>query len=146
MRRREIPEVTVTSNLTPSNTSQDLYKLQKFAAPHLDGDPQKYKTWWEYFRSAVHENETLEDRHRIIQLISSAKGEAKEFLRGYEATAENYSKALAAVQARFGDETKLAQCYLMDLNELPNLGEKATLIKSKPSSWVYVLPVLMTKT
>ena len=114
------PQVVV-STAVPGSTLNDPFELRKCPPPVFTGNVREYMQWWEHFESAVHHNKTLENKYRIIHLLASVKGEAKEFLRGYQATGENYQKALDALKARFGDKTKLAQSFFSDLAALPDL-------------------------
>ena len=70
----------------------------------------------------MHRNSQLEDKHRIIHLLAGMRAEAKEFMKGFQAIGDNYEGALKTIKDRFGDPTKLAQCYYSDLSNLPDLG------------------------
>lgn len=98
-----------------------LFKLADHKVAPFSGVIREFPQWKEHYDAAVHNNPNLEDGHRMVHLLGAVKGEARDFLRGYPATAAYYQTAYSAFCARFGDPTKLAQTYYADLAALPDL-------------------------
>ena len=91
------PHDPSSSSVAPHVVVNDLFKLRKCAPPTFSGEPRDFPRWKEHFDSAVHNNPNLENKHRIIHLLAGMRGEAKVFMRGFQAIGDNYERALKAV-------------------------------------------------
>ena len=93
------------SQLTEShkNCSRVNYlRLPKFTLPEFSGDILEWISWWDQFKTCIHENDALGDRERFNYLRMYLKGSAKRAIEYIEVSSDNYNKAIEALKKRYG--------------------------------------------
>ncbi|KAL7079158.1 hypothetical protein ACQ4LE_001536 [Meloidogyne hapla] len=77
---------------TPNIHSQ--VRLPKNSLPEFYGDLNLWPSFWDNYRSAIHENAHLTDIDKFNYLNGCVKGEAKKLIQNYFITEANYNLAL----------------------------------------------------
>jgi hypothetical protein len=77
-------------------------RLPKFSLPEFDGNILQWVSWWDEFKTCIHENGTLGDREKFNYLRMYVKGTAKRAIEFIEVSSENYPKAIEALTKRYG--------------------------------------------
>ncbi|GFU23986.1 uncharacterized protein NPIL_256531 [Nephila pilipes] len=82
----------------------------------LHGDARDYLTFWSQFRKILEDFSIAnEDKFHYLLHAIVPKSKAARVLDSFPATADNYPKAVAQLQERFGREDLLVQIYVRDL-------------------------------
>ncbi|GFT71731.1 DUF1758 domain-containing protein [Trichonephila clavipes] len=91
-----------------------LEKCQR--AEKFDGNVKEYLTFWGQFKK-IHEDESLPNDDKFQYLLQAvvSNSKAARVVESFLATAENYPKAIAQLQERFGRKDLLVQIYVRDL-------------------------------
>ncbi len=83
-------------------------KLPKVELPSFDGDPCKFKSFWELYSSAI-ESQNLSNVEKFVYLSGLLKGEARDAIDGIEKTNATYPEALQVLIRRFGNDRVIKQ-------------------------------------
>ena len=86
-------DVKPSSSAVPvsdSARSTKLGKLPKVNIPTFDGDPLKFKTFWDTFECVVHNESSIDDLIQFTYLRDTLERRAKLALDGLTLTKENY--------------------------------------------------------
>lgn len=76
-------------------------KLPSLRIPSFDGDPTKWKSYWQQF-ATIHNSKKLDDQLRMQYLLKSlTTKKARDAIEGIDAVAEAYPEAVAALKNRF---------------------------------------------
>lgn len=122
-------------------------------------------TFWDSFRSAVHENPELHDIDKFNYLKSLLKGSAAATIAGLPLTDGNYKSSIELLTNRFGNKQVIISSHMDALLKLPSLGSTADVRKLRQtydeieahvrglqvldvpteSYGSFLVPVLMTK-
>ena len=78
-------------------------RLPKVELDPFDGDPLKFKSFWDMFESLVDKDGGLDDVTKFSHLKSKLKGKARLSVEGLHLTKENYENAKELLIERFGD-------------------------------------------
>nr|CAD2194947.1 unnamed protein product [Meloidogyne enterolobii] len=102
---------------TPNRHSQ--IRLPKNSLPEFYGDLNLWPSFWDNYRSAIHENALLTDIDRFNYLNGCVKGEAKKLIQNYFITEANYHIAINKLRERYGDEERIKANLRAELRALP---------------------------
>ncbi|KAK6031198.1 hypothetical protein OSTOST_02657 [Ostertagia ostertagi] len=76
-------------------------QLRRLELPTFDGDITQFHGFWCKFKTAVHENDSLQLSTKFIYLTNSLKGRAALIIQGYDPSVpENYHLAIQALKKR----------------------------------------------
>ena len=118
-------------NTSASSTSAQGVKLPKIQLPKFRGDVTKFQAFWQSFKVAADENESLSVVHKLSYLINSLEGIAKKTLEGLEITEENYQKAVDLLKTRFGKSQQVISAHMRELlNMQMSSNEKANNLRA----------------
>ncbi|GFX71478.1 DUF5641 domain-containing protein [Trichonephila clavipes] len=80
------------------------------------GEVKEWLCFWSQFKR-IHEHKymELEDKFQYLIQCMSPGTRAKDIIDGYPPTAENYTKAIESLKARFGREELLVEYYVREL-------------------------------
>ena len=81
----------------------------------FSGDRTRWRTFYDSFVYAVHDNNSLPPIQKINYLINLLKGEAAETVKGLTLKNENYENSLDLLKERFGDSQVIISA---DMNNL----------------------------
>ena len=90
-------------------------KLPKLVLPKYKGEATKWHSFWDSFKSAVHENTTLSAIERCNYLISLLEGAAYRAVQGLTITEDNYNSAIELLHERFGKPQQIISAHMDEL-------------------------------
>ncbi|XP_055910735.1 uncharacterized protein LOC129945101 [Eupeodes corollae] len=93
-------------------------KLPKLQLRKFDGNFQDWLPFWEQFRTAVHENNSLSSSDKFSYLESVLVGSAKKVIAGFTASEMCYDAAVSLLQEQFGDTERLVDKHMQQLISL----------------------------
>lgn len=89
-----IPSVAaINSAPTMNQTQAKPLELPPLPIPTFGGNPWEWDNFWELFHSNIHSRE-LPEMAKYNYLLNALKGEARESIKKFQVTKENYSKAI----------------------------------------------------
>ncbi len=75
-------------------------RLPKLSIRPFNGDITQWTTFWDSFKSSIHENPTLSDIDKFNYLRSLLERSARESIGGLTLTAPNYKEAVSILKER----------------------------------------------
>ena len=73
-------------NESRGSTSSSNLKLPRFTLPEFHGNMIEWISWWDQFKSCIHENDTLSEREKFNYLRVYVKGSARKAIAYIEVT------------------------------------------------------------
>lgn len=112
-----------TSNYVslPSSNQLDRVKLPKLTVPIFDGNVRNWPTFYDMFRSLVHENTSLANIQKFQYLISFLRDEPLNNIRSIQTNDANYDIAFRTLVNRYQNVRLLATSYWNAINNAPFL-------------------------
>ena len=105
------------------------FKLPEYKLSDFDGrDFLKFPSWFDQFKTLIHQHVQLTDVQRFGILKESVSGQAKMLISGLLTTGENYKHALDLLEQTYGDPNLLLGLFVSKLHALQNVTE------TKPSA------------
>ena len=106
-------------------------KLPKLILPKFRGDVTKWSSFWDSFRSAVHENAAISPVEKFNYLNSLLEGPASRAIQGLSLTDANYRSAVEILQERFGRPQQIISAHMDELLKIPNCSgtERSTSLR-----------------
>ena len=83
-------------------------KLPKLTIKKFEGDITTWKSFWDIYESAVHNNEELSDINKFTYLRSLVGHSTKDAIEGLALTPANYGEVVAILQKRFGNDISIS--------------------------------------
>ena len=81
---------------------QKTVKLPPLSAPTFNGEPTKWKSYWQQFEATIHNSKKLHNQLPMQYLLKFlVTKRARDAIEGIDAAAEAYPEAIAALMARF---------------------------------------------
>ena len=121
--RLRIEEVKLRENLTRQSTSNAVHtvstKLPKLHIAPFNGNIMNWQSFWDAFRSAIHENPSLNSIDKFNYLKSFLEGKAKRVVEGLDLTSTNYEHAIELLEQRFGKKSVILSTRYSKLNNIP---------------------------
>ena len=96
-------------------------KLPKLFIKPVSGDPLEWLTFWDSFKSSVHENTEISDIDKMNYLRGYLSGEAVKAIAGLPLCNANYDKAVELLKQRFGRSQTLINSYMNTPTKLPSI-------------------------
>ena len=90
-------EISRSPNLDPSTSNVNLSsngKLPSLSIKTFYSNPLEFRSFWDSFRAAIHENDSLKNITKFNYLTSYLKGPAKAAISGILITESNYLEAV----------------------------------------------------
>ncbi|GFW18902.1 integrase catalytic domain-containing protein [Trichonephila clavipes] len=110
-------KVLIKSTVSSVLTNQP--RLPKLTLESFSGkDISSFPSFWARFKSAVHENSSLNDVDKFSYLKSVVTSDAELAARGLTLISENYAKAMKILEDRFGRKELIVDFHM---NRLLNL-------------------------
>jgi len=100
--REEISKLLHKFKTSSEENEPKTVKLPSLSIPTFEGDPTKWKSYWQQFEATIHNSKKLDDQLRMQYLLKSlTTKKAKDAVEGIDAVAEAYPEAVAALKNRF---------------------------------------------
>ncbi|KAL6739167.1 hypothetical protein Aduo_012650 [Ancylostoma duodenale] len=81
-------------------------KLPAIPIPIFSGKVWEFNNFWTLFDASVH-SQTLTKLQKFNYLISALRGEARDLIRRFPVTEQNYDHAIDLLRTKYGDESAL---------------------------------------
>ena len=102
--------------ITASPTQQSVkVRLPEIKINSFDGKLEEWQTWWDSFRSLVHDRKDMDKVLKMTHLKSCLKGKALLVVSGFQVTDQDYDAAIAALQDRFANPDRVKQTLVLQL-------------------------------
>ena len=112
----EVPEVNTTHTPVTQVVAPNFHaKLPKLVLLKYKGEATKWHSFWDSFKSAVHENTTLSAIERFNYLILLLEGAAYRAVQGLTITEDNYNSAIELLHERFGKPQHIISAHMDEL-------------------------------
>ena len=98
-------------------------KLPKISLPRFGGDPVKWTTFWDSYRSAIHGNDSLSDVDKFNYLRSLLDHTTLKAIAGLTLSTANYQQAIEILCKRFGNKQVIVSKLmdtLMSMDPIPS--------------------------
>ena len=105
--------IVPTHEMTPARAPEHSVRLPKLSIKPFNGDITQWTTFWDSFKSAIHENPTLSDIDKF-NYLKSLERSAWESVAGLTLTAPNYNEAVFILEKHFGNTQQIISRH-MDL-------------------------------
>ncbi|XP_071055150.1 uncharacterized protein [Onthophagus taurus] len=101
-------------------------KLNKLTLPIFDGTHKLWPTFYDLFRTMVHENESLSNVAKFQYLLTSLKDEAFNLIKSLPVTEDNYLIAYNTLKGRYQNKRYLATIYYNELHHMKPLSDNSS--------------------
>ena len=95
-------------------------KLPKLILPRFRGDVTKWTSFWDSYKTAVHENMAISPIDKFNYLNSLLEGPASRSIQGLSLTEANYKSAIEILHERFGRTQQIISAHMEELLKLPS--------------------------
>ena len=95
-------------------------RLPKLVLPSFNGNPLEWQSFWDTFRSAVHDNSTISDVQKFNYLREQLRDGAERVIARLPLTNANYAKSIQLLEERFAQPHKIINAHMEALLNLPS--------------------------
>ena len=121
---------THVSVLPPPDEAMNRPRLPKLTLPKFRGDVTSWSTFWDSYKSAVHDNAGISVIDKFNYLSSLLEGPAHRTIQGLTMNESNYDSAIRLLQDRFGKPQLIISVHMEELLKLPACTtEKSTSLR-----------------
>ncbi len=118
--QHEIYSLVPAPRAAEGQRKDDRLRMSRLKCKTFDGDYKAWKSWYEQYLTAVHNNEMYRNPQiKLMYLHDCLAGEPLELVSGFETTAENYPHALKALTDRYSNPQLTYVAYRKELEILP---------------------------
>ena len=96
-------------------TNQVKAKLPKLILPKFRGDVTTWTGFWDSYKSAVHDNESLSKIDKFNYLKSLLEGAASRAIQGLTLSSSNYDSAVEILEQRFGRPQQIISAHMNEI-------------------------------
>ena len=119
LRRDQQPQSSKSISHADSGTSKQLkhsaLKLPKMSLPVFDGDRRKWLSFWDVFKSEVHDVKDISNVTKFNFLKGQLSEQVKMRVEGIMATEDNYNLLVETLQDNYGDKTAIKNAHCVAL-------------------------------
>eukprot|EP00794_Sanderia_malayensis_P005910 gene5910-biopygen4909 len=101
-------------------------KLPKITLQRFDGNVTKFYSFWQAFKSAVHNNPAVSEIKKLIYLFSLLDSKAYRAVQGLDLRAENYNDAVQMLKSRFSKRQQVVTAHMQTLLKLQSCHNENT--------------------
>ena len=94
-------------------------KLPKLHIAPFNGNIMDWQSFWDAYKSAIHENSCLNSVDKFNYLKSFLEGRAKKVVEGLDLTSTNYEHAIEILEKRFGKKSVILSTRYSKLHNIP---------------------------
>lgn len=106
-------------------TTINSVRLPKLNLKTFNGDLHDFIPFWEQFKSAVHENKTLDSAGKFNYLKSVLTGKALDTINGLSPSEACYKDAIEMLQDEYGNKERIVDSYIQQLVSLREVKGKS---------------------
>ena len=100
---------------TVNSSHSSNHRLPKLTLPTFMGNPLKWQTFWDTYKTAIHDNVSLSDVQKFTYLKAQLSGEAANSIEGLPLTESNYEQSIKILEDRFGQPHKIINAHMQAL-------------------------------
>ena len=93
-------------------------KLPRLTLPTFDGKVTEWPSFWDSFNATIHSSKEVSNIDKFKYLISCLTGDAKETLKGFSLTDDQYEQAIEHLKSRYDDKGFIIQQYYISLSNI----------------------------
>ncbi len=116
---KDLPGVPTGGVVGPSGAATpakaNRVKLPKLELHSFTGDVTQWITFWDSYKSAIHDNDQLVAVDKFNYLKSLLTGTALEAIAGLTLSASNYEEAITILERRFGNRQQIIDKHMDQL-------------------------------
>ncbi|XP_076299583.1 uncharacterized protein LOC143218334 [Lasioglossum baleicum] len=121
VREATLPSRQASTSIESTNCKPANKMLPKIQIPSFDGNLINWFSFYDTFKSLVHENVDLPNVQKFHYLKNSLRGEISSIVASLSASSENYLVAWDMLQKRCDRPRQLIQAHLKQLFDLPEI-------------------------
>ncbi|XP_076301775.1 uncharacterized protein LOC143219850 [Lasioglossum baleicum] len=121
VREATLPSRQASTSIESTNCKPANKMLPKIQIPSFDGNLINWFSFYDTFKSLVHENVDLPNVQKFHYLKNSLRGEISSIVASLSASSENYLVAWDMLQKRCNRPRQLIQAHLKQLFDLPEI-------------------------
>ncbi|XP_028407556.1 uncharacterized protein LOC114530174 [Dendronephthya gigantea] len=114
---------------TPQLGNSNSHRLPKLTLPIFTGNPLKWQTFWDTYKTAIHNNISLGDIQKFTYLKAQLSGEAASSIEGLPLSESNYAQSIQILEERFGQPHKIVNAHMQALLDLPTPSDSVTHLR-----------------
>lgn len=121
-----VPAASVVQNeaVNATNTPKTPeIKLPTINIPKFDGNYRTWSSFYDLFKSLIHDSKTIATVHKLHYLKSSVTGEAERVIRHFQITALNYTPAWEMLIQRYDNKRILVNSHIKSLFNQPRMNQ-----------------------
>lgn len=116
---KKVEKRLATKSTSNANTSlAKSVKLPNITLKKFSGDPLQWSSFWDMFRTSIHERSDIAVPAKFHYLISQLEGEAAKLLSGFDNNECDYLEAVNLLETTYGRKKLLIQARLSALFDL----------------------------
>ena len=119
-RMGEVTHDTSSSSLPISSPYSDI-KLARLTLPEFHGEYHEFQSWYDIFKTQVHENAKYKIVDKFGYLKMSCKGKAAKLISSIPVTDANYTEALKKITDRYDKNRVLINAHINKFLDQPNI-------------------------
>ena len=106
-------------------------RLPKLVLPKFRGNVTAWISFWDAFKAAVHDNDSINKIDKFNYLNSLLEGAAVMTIQGLSLTEANYDSAVEMLKERFGNTQQIITSHMEELLKLTECtGDKVSALRS----------------
>ncbi|KAJ3661368.1 hypothetical protein Zmor_005766 [Zophobas morio] len=127
----ELNREAAQSSAPRGNLTSNNVKLPKIQIPTFDGQIKNWPTFYDLFRSLIHNNPNLSAIEKFQYLSTSLSREASTVIKNLPISAANYAIAFDALVARYNNKRVLLTNYWQAIYSAPKVnGDSPSLLRN----------------
>ena len=134
LRRDQQLQSSKSTLLAGSGASKQLkhsaLKLPKMSLPVFDGDRRKWLSFWDVFKSEVHDVKDISNVTKFNFLKGQLSEQVKVIVDGIMATEDNYNLLVETLQDNYGDKTAIKNAHCVALVTIVKPQETASALRT----------------
>ena len=128
-----LAEVGEANSPSQRQSSQERHeekvKLPKLSLATFNGDPTKWTSFWDSFKSTIGDHRGLSKIDKLKYLVNSLTGVAAQTLTGLQISNDSYDEAIELLEKRFGNKQVIITSFMDSLRELPKISSSDDIRK-----------------
>ena len=109
------------SNRSQSNSPEARINLPKLQLTKFDGDIINWRGFWDQYKVAIHENDSVSDIDKFQYLLTFLSDSAKSAISGLDLNSQNYKEAIQILKQRYGNTQVLISAHMTKFVQLPKI-------------------------
>ena len=122
------PQHVVGSTIEPRYSTAQA-KLPQLELPKFKGDVTTWNTFWDTYKSSVHDNASISPVIKFNYLKSLLEGAAARSVEGLTLTDANYNVAVDLLHERYGKKQQIITAHMDELLKVANAADRPASLR-----------------